>query len=202
MVINFTNIILAIQIFEPILSTVNTVYCTHKHRAHTVSLLKWFHFVFNISANKHQWTYMILVSNDWELSNLFLFLNGYWFNQPLSSKCLPLYPQVKWLKSEHDNRKSKYGKRNLRGDVQRSGGTPVGGHSRLFEGTPLNMLIDFTNNDFSCRAIDLKKITPMYLNIKYFFKNPYGNLALDFRPMPSILCVEIWCMAKVVPGTQ
>jgi len=49
-------------------------------------------------------------------------------------------------------------KRNLRGDVQRSGGTPVGGHSRLFEGTPLNMLTDFTNNDFCCRAIDFKKL--------------------------------------------
>ena len=74
-----TNIILAVKISEyaPILSTVNAVRRTHKDRAHAVSHLKWFHFVLNIYANKHNLIYTILVSNDWEFSNLFPFLNGY-----------------------------------------------------------------------------------------------------------------------------
>jgi len=54
------------------------------------------------------------------------------------------------------------------GHPERSGGTPVGGHSRLFEGTPLNILTDFTNNDLSCRAIDFKKL-PLCIQILNIF---------------------------------
>jgi len=47
------------------------------------------------------------------------------------------------------------------------------------------MLTVFTNNDLSCRAIDFF-FKNLFISIFDILKNPYGNLALDFRPMPSM----------------
>lgn len=72
------------------MSALNAVRCTHQDRAHTASLLKWFRFVLNISANKHYLIHTISVSNDRKCSTLFPFLNDDLFNQYLSSKDLKI----------------------------------------------------------------------------------------------------------------
>ena len=58
----------------------------------------------------------------------------------------------------------------------------------IFEGTPLNMLTDFTSNDLSCRAIDLKKL-PLCIQILNIFKKSLREPLIGLRPMPSLTLI-------------
>jgi len=112
---------------------------------------------------KQNLIYTILVSNDWEFFNLFPFLNGYLLNQPLSSKCLPLYQP---LKLEHDNRNT--AKETYVGTFKGRVGPRRGAHPTLWR-DPFKYVNRLYQQWFKLQSNWLKKNNPYIFQYLIFF---------------------------------